>query len=84
MDDWDFIGQVLGLTAGKLREIEGENSKLKRRMMDVLLTWMYGNGTKPVTWRTLLKALEDPKVGKKEVAKKIKAKLIQNASSPVN
>jgi len=82
VSDWSDIGKALDLKPGKLEEIESDTGKAKKRMEKVLLTWMYGNGKKPVTWNTLLGALRDPVVGKGEEADKIQ-KSLQTPTSTI-
>ncbi len=72
---WQELGQSIGLTPGKLEEIKENDNSVRRRMENVILEWMYGNGNRPISWFTLLEALRHPLVGRSKAASKIQQEI---------
>ena len=66
---WRDIGRALGLTDGTIRTIRNQDDG--ECLQDVLAKWMYSG---EATTHDLNKALEDPTVGRGDIANKIWAR----------
>ena len=78
---WKDLGEVLELRPGKTDEIGANNMfQTGACLKDVLVEWLHGNGIKPTNWETMLKCLSHDNMDRAEFAKKLKEKLIENAS----
>jgi len=57
-NQWEIIGQYLGITDVQLKRIDKENSDEKSRFREVLNTWKR-LGKKPFTWNTIIEVLRE-------------------------
>ena len=72
-DKWRPFGVQLRISNSKLNVIEKNNSSEEERFSAVLEYWMDNPSEKaPLTWETIVKALESPNVEKGALAKKIR------------
>ncbi len=69
---WKELGLALGLTPGKLDDIERDERKQSDRMMATITLWLKGGGA---TWQKLISALSDKRVGEGALAKAIEKKI---------
>ena len=53
-------------------------------MNATLAFWLRGNARKPITWQTLIDALNDPLVGLGTLADKVKQEVIEEAQNDIN
>lgn len=70
------IGVQLGISVNKLQEFEENYSLVNRRFSAVISYWLKGN-TEPVTWESLITALESPSVGEETLANELREKYIK-------
>ena len=57
--DWNDLGMNLGLPPSLLETIEGDESKVKGRVNEVVSAWLKKQGeTKKPTWKQLAAAVE--------------------------
>ena len=77
---WRSLGGGLGLDNGSLEVISyDKRDKAYDCMLQTIVLWLNGNGH-CATWQTLIDALKQPLVQKKELADQIKAKIIKKAT----
>ena len=72
---WYDIGVQLDLSDTKLHEIEADYHFMHRRFSEVINFWLKGNTLIPVTWESLIDALESPPVNERGLAKELREKL---------
>lgn len=72
---WYDIGVQLDLSVAKLHEIEIDYHFMHRRFAEVINFWLKGNTLIPVTWESLIDALESPPVNERGLAKKLREKM---------
>ena len=76
---WKFIGDMLGLSPGKLETIRVHNSKAEDCLREVILGWLQKAGYDfqqygPPTWRWVVEAVASPAGGNNpELARRIAA-----------
>ena len=77
---WRSLGGGLGLNNGSLEVISyNKRDKAQECMRETIVLWLHGNGHR-ATWQTLIDALKQPLVQRKEFADQIKAKIIKKAT----
>ena len=83
--NWSNLGLALDIMEPQLQVI-AKNHPLDMDgcMNAMLVSWLHGNGRKPITWQTLLDALNHPLVGLSELAKDVKKTIIAEAKSDIN
>ena len=69
-DKWRKIGIQLGIPNFKLRIFEKDDDPL----INSLDYWLHGNTDIPITWESVVAALESPSVGELGLAKELKEK----------
>ena len=74
MAKWYRIGVQLGINDAKLEEIENNYQTTDRRFPEVIKFWLRGNASAAVSWKSLVEVLEQPYVGEKGLAMKLREK----------
>ena len=69
--DWEVIGIALGVTQNDLKGFQQENIDKTVKLSRVIAKWMKTEST-PVSWETLISAIEGPIVNNKQKAKEIR------------
>ena len=72
---WYDIGVQLDLSDTELHEIEANYHFTNRQFSAVINFWLRGNTLIPMTWESLIKALESPPVNERGLAKKLREKM---------
>ncbi|XP_078686220.1 malignant fibrous histiocytoma-amplified sequence 1 homolog [Branchiostoma floridae x Branchiostoma belcheri] len=75
-DDWRSTGRVLGLAEADLEEIQHDFQTLREMKFQMLLSWQRKAG-EDATLHTLMAALGDQEVRRKDIADSLAAKYIQ-------
>ena len=70
IDVWENIGIVLKVSNGKLQSLRYSYLSETLKLADMLQSWLDEQST-PVTWSTVISALESKIVGKKQTAMEI-------------
>ena len=85
MAKWFSIGVQLGINPAKLQEIEINYRTADRCFSEVISFWLNGNTPVPVSWISLVEALESPFVNEKGLAGRLKEKgiMIEPVNVPV-
>ena len=68
---WEEIGSALNISRNELDGLQHANSSTKMNFSRVIAKWMETEST-PVTWETLISAIEGPIVDNKQKAKEIR------------
>ena len=76
--NWFKIGVQFGVPRHKLKEFEKEDDPLSA----VIDYWLNGNSKVPVSWRSVVAALESSHVGETGLASTIKKKYCQQLHTP--
>ena len=71
---WYHIGVQLGVNESKLDEIENNYQTTDRRFSEVIKFWLRGNTSAAVSWESLVEVLEQPSVGEKGLAMRLRQK----------
>ena len=71
---WHCIGVQLGVDPAKLEEIENNYQTADRRFSEVIKFWLRGNTSAAVSWESLVEVLEQPSVGEKGLAMRLREK----------
>ena len=80
LTEWRPLGGALGLSEGSLKVVKNDNNnEAQNCMRGTLSLWLSGNGH-DASLKTLIDALNEPLVKGKDIADKIKAKAIKNAT----
>ena len=74
MAKWYRIGVQLGVDDAKLEEIENNYQTIDRRFSEMIKFWLRGNASAAVNWESLVEVLEQPFVGEKGLAMKLREK----------
>ena len=74
MAKWYRIGVQLGIDEAKFEEIENSYQTIDRRFSEVIRFWLRGNASVPVSWESLIEVLEQPFVGEKGLAGRLREK----------
>ena len=74
MAKWYRIGVQLGVNDAKLEEIENNYQTTDRRFPEVIKFWLRGNASAAVSWESLVEVLEQPYVGEKGLAMRLREK----------
>ena len=74
IDKWFRIGIQLGLSESKLRQIGADYHTVDMRFTEVISFWLSGNTPVSVSWESLVKILEQPYVGEKGLAGRLREK----------
>ena len=69
--DWEKIGLALGVSQNDLKGLQQENIDKTVKLSRVIAKWMETEST-PVSWETLISAIEGPIVNNKQKAKEIR------------
>ena len=69
--NWELIGIALGVLQNDLKGLQQENIDKKVKLSRVIAKWMETEST-PVSWETLISAIEGPIVENKKKAKEIR------------
>ena len=56
---WKKVGLLLKISEATLGEIDASNEDVQSRCRNMFECWLEGAGVKPVSWATLLEALQD-------------------------
>ena len=72
MAKWYPIGVQLGIDQAKLKEIEMNYRTADRCFSEVISFWLNGNTPVPVSWTSLVEILEQPFVGEKGLAMRLR------------
>ena len=67
---WNMIGTALNVDSGTL-EIIDCSGKSNDKLADMIKAWI-DTEPSPVTWETLIKAIEEPPINHKRIAKEIR------------
>ena len=70
--DWEVIGIALGVLHNDLKGLRQQNIDKTVKLSDVIATWMKTESSSPVSWKTLISAIEGPPVNHKQKAKEIR------------
>ena len=82
---WKKLGQVLDIQQPQLEVFMKDNPYDTDGCMDDMLAfWLRGNARKPITWQTLIDALNDPLVGLGTLADKVKREVVEEAQNDIN
>jgi hypothetical protein len=81
MTKYYSIGVQLGVPETKIEEIEMNYGTADRRFSEVIKFWLRGNTPVAVSWKSLVEVLESPFVGEKELARKMREKIVSKAVS---
>ena len=68
---WEEIGSALNISRNELDGLQHANSNTKMKLSQVLALWIDSEST-PVSWETLISAIEGPIVNNKQKAKEIR------------
>ena len=68
---WEVIGIALGVSQNDLKGLQQENIDKTVKLARVIAKWMETEST-PVSWETLISAIEGPIVNNKQKAKEIR------------
>ena len=68
---WEEIGSALNISRNELDGLQHANSNTKMKLSQVLALWIDSEST-PVSWETLISAIEGPIVNNKRKAKEIR------------
>ena len=74
IDKWFRIGIQLGVDQAKLKEIEMNYQTADRCFSEVISFWLNGNTAVAVNWKSLVEVLEQPFVGEKGLAGRLREK----------
>ena len=74
IDKWFRIGVQLGIDQAKLKEIEMNYRTADRCFSEVISFWLNGNTPVAVNWKSLVEVLEQPFVGEKGMAGRLREK----------
>jgi hypothetical protein len=74
MAKWYPIGVQLGVNQAKLKEIEVNYRAADRCFVEVISFWLGGNTPVAVSWESLVEVLEQPFVGEKGLARRLREK----------
>ena len=80
MTKWYSIGIQLGVNQAKLKEIEMNHcnrtaADTVRCFSEVISFWLDGNTTVPLSWKSLVEILEQPFVGERGLAMRLREKI---------
>ena len=82
IDKWFRIGIQLGLNESKLRQIGADYHTVDMRFTEVISFWLNGNTPVPVSWKSLVEILEQPFVGEKGLAMRLREIIIETEGIP--
>ena len=71
---WFQIGVQLGVSEGKLHQIEADYRITERCFSEMIIFWIKGNTHVPVTWKSLIQVLESSFVNERGLAVKLREK----------
>ena len=74
MEKWYPFGVQLGVIDAKLEEIENNYQTADRRFSEVIKFWLRGKASAAVSWESLMDVLEQPSIGEKELAMRLREK----------
>ena len=74
MAKWYRIGIQLGVDQAKLKEIKNNYQTADRCFSEVVKFWLRGNTRVAVSWESLVEILEQPFIGEKELAMRLREK----------
>ena len=69
--NWEVIGIALGVSQNDLKGLQHENIDKTVKLSRVIAKWMETEST-PVSWETLISAIEGPIVNNKQKAEEIR------------
>ena len=69
--DWEKIGLALNVSRNDLKSLRQKNIDETIKLSEVIAKWMETESS-PVTWETLISAIEGPIVNKKQKGKEIR------------
>ena len=70
--DWEKIGIALNISQNDLKGLQQENIDKTVKLSRLIAKWMETESLSPVSWETLISAIEGPIVNNKKKAKKIR------------
>ena len=70
--DWEVIGIALGVSQIDLKGLQPESFNITVKLSQVIAKWMETESSSPVSWETLISAIEGPIVNNKQKAKEIR------------
>ena len=73
--DWEVIGIALNISQNDLKGLRQENTNITVKLAQVINLWIESESLSPVSWKTLISAIEGPIVNKKKKAKEIRNRL---------
>ena len=68
--EWEEIGSALNVSQNELDGLWHDHRSMKMKLSQVLTLWINSESS-PVSWETLISAIEGPIVNNKKTAKKI-------------
>ena len=75
-DKWYNIGIALGVKKNVLNGLRDKPGDNTVKLSEVVDSWITTNSTSPITWETVISAIEGPLVDNRQRAKDIKEYLI--------
>ena len=78
VEEWDDLGEVLGLPHSEVVAIKADHPlNVRQCLKEMVHQWFEGKGSgPPPSWKSLCEALRHPLVGRKDVASKIEKKYV--------
>ena len=70
--DWEVIGIALNVSQNDLKGFQQESIDKTVKLSRVIAKWMETESSSPVSWETLISAIEGPIVNNKKKAKEIR------------
>ena len=70
--DWELIGIALNVSQNDLKGFQPESIDKTVKLSRVIAKWMETESSLPVSWETLISAIEEPIVNNKQKAKEIR------------
>ena len=70
--DWEVIGIALNISQNDLKGIRQEITNITVKLSRVINRWIESESLSPVSWKTLISAIEGPIVNNRQKAKVIR------------
>ena len=77
-DKWNEVGIALGVQENVLSGLRQRQDTDTVKLSEVINTWITTESISPVTWETVISAIEGPVVNNKKIAMDIREYLIAN------
>ena len=69
---WQEIGLALNISRNELDGLQDPHNSTTTKLSQVINLWIESESSSPVSWKTLISAIEGPIVKKKKTAKEIR------------